>query len=134
MALTAVDSSLLIPAVAPWHAQHARADEALGQTTNLRMIGHVLLETYSWLTRNRPLTPAPVAARLLRTLPGPALVLSPEGHVRVLELAASRGIAGGAIYDALIAATARDADALLLSRDERAARTYEAIGVHFELV
>jgi predicted nucleic acid-binding protein len=134
MALTAVDSSLLIPAVAPWHAQHARADQALGRTANLRMIGHVLLETYSWLTRNRPLTPPSVAASLLRALPGPALVLAPEGHVQVLELAARRGIAGGAIYDALIAATARDADALLLSRDERAARTYEAIGVHFELV
>src|SRR3984893_3036583 len=120
--------------MAPWHAAHERADQALGQTVNLRMIGHVLLETYSWLTRNRPRTPPVVAAGLLRALPGPTLVLSSEGHVRVLELAASRGMMGGAIYDALIAATALEADARLLSRDERAARTYQTIGVHFELV
>lgn len=134
MALIAVDSSLLIPAVAPWHAQHAVADRTLGQVVNLRMIGHVLLETYSWLTSNRPRTPPLVAAGLLRAMPGPALVLSSEGYVRVLELAASRGITGGATYDALIAATALEADARLLSRDGRAARTYEAIGVSFELV
>ena len=134
MALIAIDSSLPIPAVAPWHADHARADRALERIVNLRMIGHVTLETYSWLTRNRPRTPPLVAANLLRALPGPALVLSPEGHTRVLQLAGSRGIAGGAIYDALIAATALEADARLLSRDVRTARTYEAIGVPFELV
>src|SRR5437867_9852736 len=134
MALTAVDSSLLIPAVARWHVDHGRADERLGQEVNLRMIGHVLLETYSWLTRNRPRTPPSVAAGLLRALPGPALVLSPQGHARVLELAASRGLMGGAVYDALIAATALEVDARLLSRDERAAGTYAAVGVNFALV
>jgi predicted nucleic acid-binding protein len=134
MALIAVDSSLLIPAVAPWHAEHRLADRTLGQVVNLRMIGHVLLETYSWLTGNRPRTPPLVAAGLLRAMPGPALVLSSEGHVRVLELAATGGIAGGAMYDALIAATALEADARLLSRDRRAAHTYEAIGVTFDLV
>jgi predicted nucleic acid-binding protein len=57
-----------------------------------------------------------------------------EGHLRVLQLAGSGGIVGGAIYDALIAATALEADARLLSRDERASRTYEAVGVRFELI
>lgn len=134
MALTAVDSSLLIPAVAPWHAEHARADRALDGIEDLRMIGHVVLETYAWLTSNRPRTPPQVAADLLGRLPGPPLVLSVEGHLRTLELAGGCGIMGGAMYDALIAATALEADARLLSRDERAARTYEAIGVRFELV
>ena len=134
MALTTIDSSLLIPAVAPWHTWHTQADETLGHAVNLRMIGHVLLETYSWLTRNPPRTPPRVASSLLRDLPGPALELSSGGHSRILELAASRGIKGGAIYDALIAATALEADAQLLSRDGRAARTYEAVGVRFELV
>src|SRR6266542_4899460 len=128
MALTVADSSLLIPAVVPWHAEHARADRALGQVDDLRMIGPVLLETYSWLTRNRPRTPSTVAASLLAALPGPPLVLSPEGHVRLLDHAGRNGLMGGAMYDALIAATALEADARLLSRDERAARTYEAIG------
>lgn len=134
MALTAIDSSVLIPAVAPWHVEHVRTDRALAGVANLRMIGHVMLETYSWLTRNRPRTPPKVAAELLRALPGPPLVLSPDGHMRTLELAGGRGITGGAMYDALIAATALEADARLLSRDERAARTYEVIGVRFELI
>jgi toxin FitB len=134
VALTAVDTSLLVPALAPWHAEHRRADETLGRTANLRMIGHVLLETYCWLTRNRPRTPPSVASSLLRSLPGPAIVLSLDGHARVLERAASYGIVGGAVYDALIAAAASEANAVLLSRDERAARTYEMMGVQFELV
>lgn len=134
MVLTAVDTSLLVPALAPWHAEHRRADELLGQTTNLRMIGHVLLETYCWLTRNRPRTPPSVASSVLRSLPGPAIMLSVEGHMQLLERASSQGVVGGAVYDALIAAAAMEADARLLSRDERAARTYAAIGVQFELV
>jgi predicted nucleic acid-binding protein len=134
MGLTTIDSSVLIPAVARWHAEHERTDRALEGVTDLRMIGHVMLETYSWLTRNRPRTSPTVAAKLLRSLPGPALVLSPESQVKVLEMAGSGGIMGGAIYDALIAATALEADARLLSRDERASRTYEAVGVRFELI
>lgn len=132
--MTSVDTSLLVPALAPWHAGHRRADQVLGRAANLRMIGHVLLETYSWLTRNRPRTPPSVASSVLRSLPGPALTLSVEGHLQVLERASSQGIVGGAVYDALIAAAALEADARLLSRDERAARTYAAIGVRFELV
>jgi predicted nucleic acid-binding protein len=134
MGLTAIDSSVLIPAVAPWHVEHAQADRALERVADLRMIGHVVLETYSWLTRSRPRTPPRAAAKLLRSLPGPALVLSPDGQLRLLEMAEAGGIMGGAIYDALIAATALEADARLLSRDERAARTYEAVGVRFELI
>jgi toxin FitB len=98
------------------------------------MIGHVLVKTYCWLTRNRPRTPPSVASSVLRSLPAPAIMLSVEGHMQVLERAASQGIVGGAVYDALIAAAAMEADAWLLSRDERAARTYAAIGVQFELV
>ncbi len=31
MALTALDSSVLIPAVAPWHAEHGRVDRVLAR-------------------------------------------------------------------------------------------------------
>ena len=41
---------------------------------------------------------------------------------------------GAALYDALIAASAAEADARLLSRDARAASTYQAMGVRFEMV
>ena len=43
-------------------------------------------------------------------------------------------MAGGAIYDALIAWTAKRAGATLLTRDRRAVRVYEAVGVRFDLV
>lgn len=134
MGLTAIDSSLLIPAVAHWHAEHRRVDLMLQQVTDLVMIGHVLFETYSWLTKSRPRTPPAVAAGLLQALPGPPLVLSPAGHVRVVDLVGSCGLMGSAVYDALIAATALEADVRLLSRDQRAAGTYKAMGVRFQLV
>lgn len=134
MGVTVVDSSLLIPAVAPWHIEHSRADSLLARVGDLRLIGHVVLETYSWLTRNRPRTPPQVAASLLRALPGPFLTLSADGYDRILGHVAGASVMGGAIYDALIGATALEANAHLLSRDARAASTYQAIGVDFELV
>ncbi len=134
MGITAVDSSLLIPAVAPWHAEHAHADRTLAQIGDLRVIDHVVLETYSFLTRNRPRTPPQVAASLLRALPRPFMTLSADGYLRILGQVATASVMGGAIYDALIGATALEADARLLSRDVRAASTYQAIGVEFELV
>lgn len=45
-----------------------------------------------------------------------------------------KGLAGGAIYVALVAATALHARATLLTRDRRAAATYEAVGADFELI
>ena len=48
-------------------------------------------------------------------------------------LASARsGLAGGSIYDALIAATVRHAGATLLTRDERARSVYERMQVAFE--
>jgi predicted nucleic acid-binding protein len=44
------------------------------------------------------------------------------------------GITGGAVYDALVAATAAEHDAELLSCDRRAAATYERFGIRFEMV
>jgi len=52
----------------------------------------------------------------------------------LIEQAASNGIAGGSVYDALIAATVRHAGARLLTRDRRAANTYERFGVEYELL
>lgn len=54
--------------------------------------------------------------------------------MRLVEQAVAARLTGGAIYDALIAATANHAGATLLSRDRRAAATYEALGVEYELV
>ena len=57
-----------------------------------------------------------------------------EAHDIAREAVADRGITGGAVYDALVAATAMNAKATLLTRDHRAARTYEAVGVRYRLI
>lgn len=52
----------------------------------------------------------------------------------LLETALRANISGGAIYDALVAATARAVGSTLVSFDLRAVRAYEAIGVDYRLV
>lgn len=44
------------------------------------------------------------------------------------------GIAGGAIYDALVGEAARINECVLLTRDMRAKRTYDLLGVSYELI
>jgi len=44
------------------------------------------------------------------------------------------GIVGGAVYDALVGEAARLAGCRLLSRDHRARRTYDLLGVDHELI
>lgn len=73
-------------------------------------------------------------AYLTETFAGPPITLSPAGFARLLDRLRDADITGGAVYDALVAATASEAGATLLSLDRRAVRTYEAIGATFELV
>jgi predicted nucleic acid-binding protein len=105
--------------------------------TRPRLIAQVAVETYSVLTRLPPLqrVPASVAWTYLReAFVLPLLVLAPTGYVALLDAAASEGIVGGAVYDALVAATAREARAELLTLDGRAVRTYQLLGVEYRLV
>ncbi len=44
------------------------------------------------------------------------------------------GIAGGAVYDALVGAAAREHDLVLATRDRRALDTYRALDVRLELL
>ena len=44
------------------------------------------------------------------------------------------GIAGGAVYDTLVAAAAAEHGITLATRDRRAAETYRALDVDFELI
>ena len=97
---------------------------------------HSALETYSVLTR------LPGDARLR---PDDAAHLIGERFPTIVPLAAAEslaliprlarlGIAGGAVYDALIAVTALSADATLITRDRRAEATYRKLGVAVEFV
>jgi predicted nucleic acid-binding protein len=64
----------------------------------------------------------------------PYLVLDPEQFRRLLDELRSHGISGGAAYDALIAFTAAEAGAQLVSCDRRAAETYRHLGVAVDVL
>jgi predicted nucleic acid-binding protein len=62
------------------------------------------------------------------------LTLPARAWSRLLHVAGEAGITGGAVYDALIGATAQHAGATLLTRDRRATAVYEKLGISYELV
>lgn len=99
------------------------------------LVGHVLVETYSVLTRlPSPHRVAPQdAGSVLRSLSFEVLTLPSSQHQPLLGLLAGRGIRGGAVYDGLVAATARHHGCTLLTRDRRARSTYDAVGATYTL-
>ncbi len=131
---TACDSSLLIPALIAQHRDHRAAQASMAAVTAVP--GHVLLETYSVLTRLAPplrITPRDAAAALAK-LRTEVIELSPAKRRQLIGDCARRGIGGGAVYDALVAATATEHGLVLLSRDRRARVTYDAIGARYQIV
>ena len=133
--MIAVDTSVVVAGFASWHEAHESAAAVL--TKGPRLPAHVALESYSVLTRlpppHRPA--ADLVGEFLRArFPDPLLTLPGGKQASLLTHAIAEGIVGGAIYDALIAATARHAGATLLTRDRRAIPVYETIGVAYELV
>lgn len=95
-----------------------------------------MLETFSIMTGARdgyPMSPTAVS-EVLGALDLPVLQLPPGEYLPLVRRSAESGRSGGAIYDAQIAATAKHHGLTLLSRDRRAAATYELIGVDYELV
>jgi toxin FitB len=96
----------------------------------IALSGHALPETYAVLTRlpgDLRLEPAD-AARLLRARFAKPLVLGARAAARVPDILSQLGIAGGAVYDALVALAAVEHDADLATRDLRASATYKAVG------
>jgi len=131
-----LDTSVAVAAALPWHEFHAVVREALPRRKTT-LIAQVGIETYSVLTRLPPpqRVPAPVALDYLKqSFALPPIVLPADGYPDLLNRAAARGIAGGAVYDGLVAVTAQHAGATLLTLDRRAVTTYEQLGVSFELV
>ena len=94
------------------------------------------LETYSVLTRlpgDARLLPAD-AALLLRDHFGPIVTLGGEYTRKLVDELARLQIAGGAVYDALIAKTVLAARGTLMTRDLRAAATDKLLDINYELV
>lgn len=133
--MTAVDTSVVVAGLLVDHAQHELARPLFD--SKLSIPAHVALESYSVLTR-LPLpgriSPADAAQLLLRAFGGRFVALSGAEQEKLLADLPGLGIAGGAVYDALVAATALKHELTLHSLDRRAAGTYEAIGVEYELI
>jgi predicted nucleic acid-binding protein len=125
-----LDTSVAVPLLVQTHSAHA-AVVRWWSGREVALSGHALVETYSVLTRlPGDLRVAPRdAARLLGERFGPPLLLGQEVSQRLLEVLSQLGIAGGAVYDALVALAAVDHGADLATRDLRARPTYEAVGV-----
>jgi predicted nucleic acid-binding protein len=127
----APDSSVVIAALAPWHELHREARSALSQE-EAHLPAHVALETTSALSRmpqGRRISAAVVFEALERGFPSPWLALTGDEQREALGTAVRAGVRGGALYDALIAATTARHGARLLSADGRARSTYDAMGV-----
>jgi len=130
-----IDTSVAVALVVAGHEHHQDARRAIGDRS-CGLSGHAAFETFSVLTRMPPpnrRTAQAVARLLAHNFPG-SRFLSSEGAARLHSRLAELGIAGGAVYDALVAAAAAEHGIMLATRDGRAADTYRALDVDFELI
>ncbi len=130
-----LDTSAAVALLTADHILHAEVT-AVCRNATLGLAGHALFETYSVLTRlpgpNR-LRPSMAAHVIRREFPG-SVALSTSGTLRAVDALESAGIAGGAVYDGLVALAAREAGMPLLTCDRRAVPTYAALGVRATVI
>lgn len=129
------DTSVAVALIVADHTFHEATVEAVDDR-RLGLAGHAAFETFSVLTRlpvpaRRP--PAVVAKLLVANFPE-TRHLSPGRANALVEQLGDAGIAGGSVYDALVAATAVEHDLVLVTRDARALDTYRAAGASIELL
>lgn len=130
-----VDTSAAVALVVADHEHHEATSQAL-VGRRLGLAGHAAFETYSVLTR----LPAParrppdVVARILGQGFPATRHLSPRRARALLDELGEVGIAGGRVYDALVAAAAAEHGLPLATRDRRALATYQALDVEVELL
>jgi predicted nucleic acid-binding protein len=100
------------------------------------MSGHAAVELLSVLTRlPPPHRLSPIAAfRMVQTNFPESRFLSAVDAKRLLRELAEAGLAGGAVYDGLVGAAARQHKLLLITCDRRAEPTYRVLGVDYELL
>jgi len=125
----------VVAAFASWHESHGAARRALDG--GLRLVEHCALETYSVLTRLPP--PHRASGEVVRDFlaarfPQPLLRLSESAYKGFILGMVDHAVTGGAAYDALVAATAVNCGAELVSCDRRALTVYERYGVRTQLL
>jgi predicted nucleic acid-binding protein len=131
----AFDTSAAVPLLLRSHTAHAAVRRhAAGRTPVLT--AHSLAETYSVLTRlpGDARVAADDAALLLEANFGTILTVPASESATLPHVLAPLGIAGGAVYDALVGLAARAAAIPLATRDARALGTYTTLGVQVEIV
>jgi len=130
-----LDTSTAIALIVEDHEAHAVTREAVGGR-RLGLAGHAWFETYSVLTRlpaGLRRSPADVIRLLAHDFPASAFL----GETESAELGADLvrlSVSGGAVYDALVGAAARQHRRQLVSGDARARPVYEALGVEIEII
>jgi predicted nucleic acid-binding protein len=129
-----LDTSVAIALTVTGHTDHVATFEAVGDL-RLGLAGHAAYEAYSVLTRlpaPARRTPATVARLLAASFPHTRF-LDADAAALLADLPA-RGIAGGSVYDALVAAADAHHRLRLATRDRRALDTYRALHVDIEMV
>ncbi len=130
-----LDTSVAIALIVEDHEGHSAALEAV-QGRRLGLSGHAWFETYSVLTRlpgAQRRSPADALRLLAHNFPASGFLGEDESLALGAEIA-RLGVSGGAVYDALVGAAARQHRRPLVSADVRARPVYEALGVELELV
>lgn len=130
-----VDTSVAVPLVLTDHEYHVQTFRTL-RGRRLGLAGHAAFETFSVLTRLPPparKTPATVAHLLANRFPDTRF-LGADAALSLLAGLARLGIAGGAVYDALVGAAAHEHQLPLATRDRRAQEVYRALDVDVELL
>jgi predicted nucleic acid-binding protein len=130
-----VDTSAAVALLVSDHDGHAATWSAL-EHRELGLAGHAWFETYSVLTRlpGDARRPGDVVIDLLTTNFPHSRFLD-EATTRTLSTSlATRGLSGGSVYDALVAATCAQHGIPLATRDRRALDTYRAFDIDVELI
>jgi len=133
--VTLLDTSAAIALVVEDHDLHVATLHAV-RGRQLGLAGHAWFETYSVLTRlpaGLRRSPADALRLLAANFPASRFLGEAEAADLGGELAGLR-VSGGAVYDALVGAAARQHRLPLVSADARARPVYEALGVDIELI
>jgi predicted nucleic acid-binding protein len=119
----AVDTNCMVAAVCAWHGHHrlaaAEIERRLDRGERIAVAAHALTEAYSVLTRfpaPHRLAPPDAWAVLDASFAhaGTVISLTAPQHVALLARLARQGVAGGRVYDAMIAECASKAGATAL--------------------
>jgi predicted nucleic acid-binding protein len=134
-AVVLLDTSVAVALIVEDHEHHAAALEIV-RGRRLGLAGHAWFETYSVLTRlpgPQRRSPGDALRLLTHNFPASRFLGEDASHALGPEIA-HLGLSGGAVYDALVGAAARQHRRRLVSADVRARSVYEALAVELEAI